>query len=148
LYALNLFAYQRKQYAELLGLFAYAVETLEPAFSQHRVYGRLLVLYGQCLEGLGQYENAVNHLRRALAIAQAENDVPGIAQASLWLARVLDSMVDSDGTKREEAWGLCENSIHVYQTLGDEYQYEQANVLHYRGYLLWSEKKHQDSLDV
>src|SRR5262249_4655978 len=66
----------------------------------------------------------------------------GIAQASLWLARA----IDSNGAKREEAWQLCEASIHLFQEFGDEY--ELANALNYRGYLFWSEQKHQESLDI
>jgi serine/threonine protein kinase/predicted ATPase len=142
LYALNLIAYQHKQYSKLMGMFAYAVETLRSSFSEHRAYGRLLVLYGQCLDGLGQYESAEINLRQALAIAQAENDSFGIGHAALWLARV----IDSNTSKRDEAWQLCEKSIHIFQELGDDY--ERANALHYRGYLLWSEQKHQESLDL
>jgi serine/threonine protein kinase/tetratricopeptide (TPR) repeat protein len=142
LYSLNLVAYQHKQYSELVGMFADAVETLQPTFGEHRNYGRLLVLYGQCLEGLGQLENAENQLRRALAIAQAEKDVFGIAQVSLWLARVIDPSV----SKREEARELCEKSILIFRELGDDY--ELANALHYQGYLLWVEQKHRESLEL
>ncbi len=142
LYALNLIAYQRKQYSELVGMFAYAVETLEPMFGEHRNYGRLLVLYGQCLDGLGQLENAEIQLRRALAIAHSEKDAFGIAHASLWLARVIDPSLP----KREEAWQLCENSIRIFEELGDDY--ELANALHYRGFLLWIEQKHRESLEL
>lgn len=142
LYALNLFAYQHKPYAELVGMLVYAVETLEPVFGEHWIYGRLLVLYGQCLEGLGQYENARSQLRRALAIAQAENDVFGVAQASLWLARVMDS----DFSKRDEVWQLCETSIGIFKGLGEDY--ELANALHYQGYLFWTEQKHTESLEL
>jgi predicted ATPase/DNA-binding CsgD family transcriptional regulator len=142
LYALNLIAYQRKQYAELVGMFASAVEILEPLFGEHRHYGRLLVLYGQCLEGLGQLENARNQLQRALSIAHAENDVFGIAQASLWLARVMDS----DFSKHEEVWQLCEKSSSIFKALGEDY--ELANALHYQGYLFWSEQKHHESLEL
>jgi predicted ATPase/DNA-binding CsgD family transcriptional regulator len=142
LYALNLVAYQSKQYSELLSMFTYAVETLVPIFGEHRNYGELLVPYGQCLDGLGQLENAEIQLRRALAIAQTEKDVFGIAQASLWLARVIDPSL----SKREEAWQLCENSIHTFKELGDDY--ELANALHYRGYLLWIEQKHHESLEL
>ena len=142
LYALNLIAYQNKQYSELISMFTYAVETLEPIFGEHRNYGRLLVPYGQCLDGLGQLENAENQLRRALAIAQTEKDVFGIAQASLWLARVIDPSL----SKREEAWQLCENSIPIFKELGDDY--ELANALHYKGFLLWIEQKHHESLEL
>ncbi len=142
LYALNLVAYQRKQHSELIGLFAYGMETLEPAFGKHRNYGRLLVLYAQCLDGLGQLENAEIQLRRALAIAQADKDVFGIAHASLWLARVIDPRV----SKREEAAQLCETSIRIFKELGDDY--ELANALHYQGFLLWTDQKHDESLEL
>ena len=142
LYALNLIAYQRKQHSELVGMFAYAVEILEPLFGEHRNYGRLLVLYGQCLDGMGQLENAEIQLRRALAIAQGEKDAFGVAHASLWLARVIDPSL----SKREEAWQLCENSIQIFKALGDDY--ELANALHYQGFLLWIEQKHRESLEL
>ncbi len=142
LYALNLFAYQRKPYTELIDIVHAAVATLEPEFGQHQVFGRLLVLYGQCLDGMGQYEAARNHLQRALSIAHAHNDVFGIAQASLWLAREMDS----DLSKRDEVWQLCKKSVEIFQALGEDY--ERANALHYQGYLLWDEQKHQESLEL
>jgi predicted ATPase len=142
LYALTIWTYQRKQYTELIGLLDATVPALEAAFGGHATYGRLLVLYGQCLYGLGKIERAEDYLKRALAIAQAEGDAFGIAQASLWLARV----VELDVARQEEVWRLCDDGIRLFEELGDDY--ELANALHYRGYLLWAGSKHTESVEL
>lgn len=140
LFSLNFFANYRGKYVEITVLLAQAVQALNDL--NHAIYGRLLTYYGRSIENSGHLQESETQLRQGLAIAQEHHDELGIALASLFLARAIYPGL----MKREEGVQLSEASISIYERLGDEY--ELANALHYRGFLLGAVQKNEESLSL
>ncbi len=131
----------RSRQFEFIPFFGEAVQVLEAKYGEQASYGRLLSYYARMLTNFGRHAEAEPAMRKALAIAQAQNDQAGIAYSSRELVRTI-----FDLGKREEAEQLIEISIRIHEAMQDDF--ERAEDLFVKGYVRAVARKSEEALTL